>query len=190
MRLLTSLFALVTISSTLVAQHSPRVGRALLLGAHLPFGRASHLATICDGSDIARVSRRRSIGKALVIGGLGGALVAPQLVTSPEGTAAINALAAGGAATAAGAYLYYGSRPSDGFWQSAYSQIKVGETREEDIGQCLGSPRATTSSGPEETWTYSTSSAGFLGMGGSAKSLSISFKVGRVSSLRKTEAGF
>jgi hypothetical protein len=43
---------------------------------------------------------------------------------------------------------------STGSWERAIANVKIGETRSSDVRACLHEPRATTTSGSEEAWTY------------------------------------
>lgn len=191
MRLLSLALLATIVASDLTAQ-TPALHRQsrFVLGVHVPIGRQTRAAQVCDGSEMAGVRSRRNLGTGLIIGGLAGALLAPEFVKGTDASTALNVISAGAIAAAVGVYLRYNSAPSDVFWQNSISQIKVGETRAEDVRQCFGSPGGTTSSGSDATWTYSTSKTGFLGMGGSARSLSVTMRDGLVTKVSKSEFGF
>jgi outer membrane protein assembly factor BamE (lipoprotein component of BamABCDE complex) len=183
--------AALALASPLAAQHSTAHSYTFNIGFHIPIGRASRPAPLCDGSEMASVRSRRSVGKVLFFGGLGVVAISPTLVTSVSGySSAVSLMSVGAIASAVGLYLHYNSNPSDQFWQNTMSQIKVGETRTEDVRQCLGPPSANTSTGSEETWTYAMAKTGFLGLGGSAKTVAITFRDSVVSKLNKTAVSY
>jgi outer membrane protein assembly factor BamE (lipoprotein component of BamABCDE complex) len=191
MRSAAVVLAALVLASPVAAQRNATHAHAFSIGFHIPIGHVSSSAPLCDGSEMAAVRSRRTLGKGLIIGGLGAIVVGPALVTSLSGySSAVGLMSVGAIAATVGAYLHFNTNPSDTFWQNTMSQIKVGETRTEDVRQCLGSPTASTSSGAEETWTYATAKTGFLGVGGSARTVAITFKDSVVSKLNKTAVSY
>lgn len=187
-------FAIIGIAFTVLgarvsAQQPGQRSLRLSFGFHVAVGRASRAAELCDGSEMASVRSKRHLGKVLLIGTVAATVVSPTFIngdiSKEEDYLVVAALAAG-----TGGYLYYYSHPSDQFWQNTMSQIRVGQTRSDDVHHCLGDPPSTTSSGAEETWTYQTSHAGLFGLGGSSRSVSISMKDGVVSNVRKTDFAY
>jgi len=138
---------------------------------------------------MASVRSRRSLGKGLIIGGLALGLVTPTVSNGDLGKGT-DLLTVALVSAAAGTYLAFSSHPSDEFWQTTMGRVKVGETRTEDLSQCLGRPSTTTVSGNEETWTYQTAHSGFLGLGGSARSVNITLKDGVVAGVRRTDFAY
>jgi len=187
MRRFLSGLALIAVSSVGQAQHTSLSATRLGFGLHVAIGRASARAPLCDGSEMASVRSRRSLGKGLIIGGVALGLLTPTI--SNDYAKELDLLTVALVASAGGLYLH-NTNPSDQFWQSTMSQIKVGRTQVDDVRQCLGGPSTTTSSGTDETWTYQTAHSGFLGLGGSARSASITFRNGVVSNFRKTDYGY
>lgn len=188
MRMGVAAFALSFLASTALAAQSQRAF-GLRLGVRLPVGRVTHAATICDGSEMQSVENRRSMGKVLFVGGLGAMLVAPATVGSSYSTAT-SLLSIGAIASSLGAYMHYYSHPSEEFWQSTVSKLKVGETKSAQVEECLRKPSATSIAGSEATWTYYVASPGLLGLGGSSQSLDLTFQNGILASVRRTGASF
>jgi hypothetical protein len=190
MRRLAAALVVAIAAAPLGAQRSTSLSSARFgVGFHFAIGHRSAMAALCDGSEMASVRSRRSLGKVLIIGGIAGGVVASTLTSNDYGKS-LDVLTVSLLAATAGLYLHYNSNPSDQFWQSTMSQIKVGQTRSDDLRQCLGAPSGTTSSGVEETWTYQTAHSGFLGFGGSARSVSITMKDAVVSNVRKTDFAY
>jgi hypothetical protein len=188
MRLAANAVLVLSLATNLSAQTSATRAR-VSLGFRLPIG-AGNRSAVCDGSEMAGVHTRRQLGTILFAGGLATILLAPQFVHGTDPNTATSVMSAGVIASGIGVYLRYNSNPSQEFWQGAISQIKVGETRAEDVRQCFGSPSGTTASGAEATWTYTMSKTGFLGLGGSSHSLNITLKDGLVSKVLKSDFGY
>lgn len=189
MRHLTAVLVGLTLAgSDLHAQASYHPPARFSFGFRVPVGHA-RAAAICDGSEMASVHKRRSLGKVLAIGGLAVDVLGPALAQG-GGASALPIITAGTAASLVGFYLRYNSNPSDGFWQNSIAQIKTGETRAEEVRQCFGPPAGTTISDADQMWTYNATNVGWFGMGGSSRSVSMTLKNGLVTKVQKSEFGF
>jgi hypothetical protein len=180
------------ISTPAIAQNRlARSHPSFTIGFHIPIGGVIRSIPLCDGSEMASVRSRRSLGKGLIIGGIGAIVVAPTFVSSVSSySTAVSVMSVGAITSAVGVYLHSNSNPSDAFWQNTMDQIKIGDTRVADVRQCLGPPSGTSTAGSQETWTYTMARAGLFGLGGSSKSASITFKDGVVSDLHKMAVSY
>src|SRR5262245_2076480 len=119
-------------------------------------------AAICDGSEIKRFESKRHLGTALMIGSFAVDVIAIAQVASSHGdfdqakgsSALIGASFVPGLV---GAFLYWRSYPNESFWQRTLAGMRTGETRIEDVRECLRDPSAMSTAGSEEKLTYFTS---------------------------------
>lgn len=125
----------------------------------LALAQGAPSAKLCDGSDVRRAERMRTVGRTLFVGtaafDLGALLTVPN---DPHGvtTAARRFRLAAATAPIALAGLVIADRahPGDRFWDRVISRLKVGETRTADVSLCLHRPMVATTRGTEERWTY------------------------------------
>src|SRR5262249_34845118 len=130
-----------------------------------------------------------NVGKILVIAGGVVDVLGPTLAQSaPQKVVPI--LIVGTSAGIVGYLLRTNAKPSDDFWRATLAQMKLRETKSAEVRDCLLTPSATSSSGAEEIWTYYTQSVGLWRIGGSTRSVIITFKNGVLANIRRSESGF
>lgn len=118
---------------------------------------------LCDDAAIRRARTRRTVGGTIALGVLAGTIVAME----QNAQRGLDDPARGGQVfrrngVVVGAFfpLFFGALGyaatglDASFWEQAVANLKIGETRSADVRACLGEPRAVTSSGTEEQWTY------------------------------------
>lgn len=149
-------------------------------------------ASICDGSEIQSFESRRHLGTALIVGSLAiDAFAISQMATSHgDFSQASRSSAIIGASLVPGllgAYLRWSAYPNESFWQRTLAGMKTGETRIEDVRECLRDPSATSSAGSEEKLTYFTSRPITLDVGGTFRAVSLTFRDSVLVELRRSE---
>jgi hypothetical protein len=148
------------------------------------------LASVCDGSEIRRLERRRYLGDALMLGGLVGGF-AGLSATHRNPAGAITAVAAGATLSFAGLFVKSSAYPSESFWQRTLARMHVGETTRAQVETCLHAPSGVSASGTEEEWTYfARAPLGPEFHGGSVNTVKFTFKDGVLSDIRRTEISF
>lgn len=203
MRLLLAVATLSAVTAPLQSQTAARphrlsVGLSLLVGRETSMRSPASFANppLCDGSELAHVQGRRTLARVLGYGGT--AALGIALFTASSSPSSAGPLAVGGAgAGVVGFYMLYNTSLSPDFWDRALVGAHVGTTQPGDVRTCLGNPSATSISGGEELWTYSSMNVGYgglLGMFGgsnaSSRSVTFSFKDGLLTKVRRDETGY
>ena len=149
-------------------------------------------ASICDGSEIQSFESRRHLGTALIIGSLAiDAFALTRLAASHgdwnQANQASKLFVVSLPPWLLGMYLHWGSYPNESFWQRTLAGMKTGETRIEDVRECLRDPSATSAAGSEEKLTYFTSRPITLDVGGTFRAVSLTFRDSVLVEVRRSE---
>jgi hypothetical protein len=149
-------------------------------------------ASICDGSEVQSFESRRQLGTALIIGS-----VAIDAFAFSQALASHGDMAKAKQASALigvsllpgliGAYLHWDSYPNESFWQRMLAGMKTGQTRIEDVRECLRDPSATSSAGSEDKLTYFTSRPLTWETGGTFRAVSLTFRDSVLVEVRRSE---
>lgn len=125
----------------------------------LALAQGSPSAKICDGSDVRRAERMRTVGQTLFVGTAAFDLAA--LLTVPHNPGGVTTassrfrlVAATAPIALAGLVIADRAQPGAGFWERVISRLEVGATRTADVSLCLHRPEIATTRGAEERWTY------------------------------------
>jgi hypothetical protein len=157
------------------------------IGVRRPIGGENNLAPICDGSERRTSENKKRIGTLLEIGGLAALVGQVVSISSSNGTTgSSSALGAVGLGAGIAGFVLNQSAKRTSYWDEAVTKLKRGETTKEEVYSCLGRAKSTSTSSEGEMWTYTTRNSGF---GGGSRVLTLTFKSGVLSDMRRSDSG-
>lgn len=167
-----------------------RLAFAALFASVPAVALAQSAALVCDGSEISRAERTRTIGRALYVGTAAADLAAMLTIPrNPGGVGTARSHFAFIGATLpvaiAGFFIANNASPGEKFWERVVARLKVGETRSADVRLCLHRPNVSSSSTTEEQWTYLTARP--FGPGGTFRTLHLIFRDSVLADVQRTE---
>ena len=153
------------------------------LGLHLTSRSGS---AVCDGSEVRDVESKQQLGTWMFYGGMAAIALYPAFVQTPQ-PALATTVVLGGTFTSVFGYRMRNSTIDPESLDRALQTFKVGQTKADDVLNCLGKPKVSTTDGNESAWTYNAVKPGLFS-GASARMVTVTIKNGIVTGIRNTTA--